>query len=64
MELPAWHVLEALLPVLPMQGAKAAAIPKTSATLHLLCVPSSQNAGLVFASSPHTGFSYVVPSLD
>lgn len=64
MELPAWHVLETLLLALSMQGAKAAAIPKTSVTLHLLCFPSSQNAGLVFASSPHTSFSYVVPSLD
>lgn len=41
MELPAWHVLETLLPALSMQGAKAAAIPKTSVTLHLLCFPSS-----------------------
>lgn len=64
MELLAWHVLETLLPALSMQGAKAAATPKTSVTLHLLCFPSSQNVGLVFASSPHTRFSYVVPSLD
>lgn len=62
MELPAWHVLEPLLPSLSMQCAKAAAIPKTSVTF--LCFASSQNVGLVFASSPHTRFSYVVPSLD
>lgn len=59
-----WRVLEPLLSVMSMQGAKAAAIPKTSVTLHLPCFPNSQNAGLIFASSPHTRFSYVVPSLD